>query len=199
MSLFDEAICRFDEANAQDPTAEFVDGVTRPRELVYGERMSDCLARFAPDAPEPVRLAARGQHLCRWRIPRASYPDGRAGYLKWRTDLHKLHADLAAQILKEVGYDDATIARVGSLLRKRGLKTDPDMQLLEDVICLVFLENYFHDFARKHDEAKLISILQKTWRKMSDRAHRAALALSYAPEDLVLINKALRSAPTASA
>jgi hypothetical protein len=101
--------------------------------------------------------------------------------------------------LKEVGYDDATIARVGSLLRKRGLKTDPDMQLLEDVICLVFLENYFHDFARKHDEAKLISILQKTWRKMSDRAHRAALALSYAPEDLVLINKALRSAPTASA
>ena len=193
MSLFDEAIRRFDDANAQDPTAELVDGLTRPRELVYGERMSACLDRFAPDAAEPVRLAARAQHLCRWRIPRTSYPDGRAGYLKWLTDLHKLHADLAEQILREVGYDDSTVSRVRALLRKRGLRTDPDVQVLEDVICLVFLENYFHDFAKKHDEAKLVSILQKTWRKMTDNAHEFALSGKIAlPEPLVpLIQKAL--------
>ena len=194
MSRLDDALRRFDEANAEDPNTEMVNGQPLPKELVYGQRMSVRLAGFAPDAPETVKLAARAQHIRRWEVPRDSYPEGRAGYLKWRTDLHKRHAEIAGEIMGEVGYDAGPIDRVQTLLRKRGLKTDPDVQLMEDVICLVFLEHYFHDFAQKHDEEKLIPIVQKTWRKMSDRAHEAALQLDYAPEDLAVIQKALQSA-----
>lgn len=193
MSRFDDALRRFDEANAEDPNTQLVNGQPLPKELVYVQRMSARLAAFAPDAPETVKLAARAQHIRRWEVPRDSYPEGRAGYLKWRTDLYKRHAELAGEIMGDVGYDPDVIDRVQTLLRKRGLKTDRDVQLLEDVICLVFLEHYFHDFARKHDEEKLISIVQKTWKKMSDRAHEAALALDYAPEDLAVIQKALQS------
>jgi hypothetical protein len=194
MSRLDEALRRFDEANAEDPNTEMVNGQPLPKELVYGQRMSVRLAGFAPDAPETVKLAARAQHIRRWEVPRDSYPEGRAGYLKWRTDLHKRHAEIAGEIMGEVGYDAGPIDRMQTLLRKRGLKTDPDVQLMEDVICLVFLEHYFHDFAPKHDEEKLIPIVQKTWKKMSDRAHEAALQLDYAPEDLAVIQKALQSA-----
>ena len=194
MSRLDDALRRFDEANAEDPNTEMVDGQPLPKELVYGQRMSVRLAGFAPDAPETVKLAARAQHIRRWEVPRDSYPEGRAGYLKWRTDLHKRHAEIAGEIMGEVGYDAGPIDRMQTLLRKRGLKTDPDVQLMEDVICLVFLEHYFHDFAPKHDEEKLIPIVQKTWKKMSDRAHEAALQLDYAPEDLAVIQKALQSA-----
>jgi hypothetical protein len=194
MPRLDEALRRFDEANAQDPNTEMVNGQPAPKELIYGQRMSACLAAFAPDAPETVKLAARAQHIRRWEVPRSSYPEGRAGYLKWRTDLYKRHADIAAGIMGDVGYDDETIERVRTLLRKRGLKTDPDVQLMEDVICLVFLEHYFHDFAPKHHEEKLIPIVQKTWNKMTEQAHEAALQLDYAPRDLAVIQKALQSA-----
>ena len=194
MSRFDDAIRGFDDANAEDPVLERVEGEDLPKELVYGRRMSRWLERLAPDAPESVKLAARAQHIRRWEIPRDTYPEGRAGYLKWRTDLHKRHADIAATILQDAGYDDETIGRVRTLLRKRGLKTDPDVQLMEDVICLVFLEHYFHDFAQKHEEEKLISIVQKTWKKMTEKAHKAALQLDYAPEDLAVIQKALQTA-----
>jgi hypothetical protein len=194
MSRLEKAFLRFDEANAEDPSTELVDGREVPKELAYGRRMSARLATFAPDARETVRLAARAQHIRRWEVPRESYPAGRAGYLKWRTDLYKRHGDTAAEIMQEVGYDDDTIERVRTLLRKRGLKTDPDVQLLEDVICLVFLEHYFHEFAKKHDDEKLIPIVQKTWKKMSEAAHEAALRLDYAPEDLAIIQKALADA-----
>jgi hypothetical protein len=194
VSRLDEALRRFDEANAEDPNQEIVNGQPLPRELVYGQRMSARLAVFAPDAPETVKLAARAQHIRRWEVPRDSYPEGRGGYLKWRTDLYKRHGDIAGEIMKDVGYEDPTIERVQALLRKRGLKTDPDAQLMEDVICLVFLEHYFHDFAQKHDEEKLIRILQKTWKKMTQKAHEAALALDYAPDDLEVVQKAVRSA-----
>lgn len=194
MSRLDDALRRFDEANAEDRITEIVDGQPLPKELVYGQRMSARLAVFAPDAPETVKLAARAQHIRRWEVPRDTYPEGRAGYLKWRTDLYKRHAEIAGEIMGDVGYDAEAIERVQTLLRKRGLQTDPDVQLMEDVICLVFLEHYFHDFAPKHDEAKLISILQKTWKKMSSNAQDAALALDYAPEDLAVIQKALQGA-----
>lgn len=193
MSRLEEALRRFDEANSEDPNTESVDGEAVPKELVYGQRMSARLRSFAPEAPEAVQLAVRAQHIRRWEVPRASYPAGRAGYLKWRTDLYKRHGDTAAEILGDLGYDDGTIERVRTLLRKRGLKTDRDVQLMEDVICLVFLEHYFHDFAKKHQEQKLIPIVQKTWKKMTERAHEAALQLDYAPEDLAIIQKALAS------
>ncbi|MEM8606845.1 MAG: DUF4202 domain-containing protein [Myxococcota bacterium] len=194
MARLEEAIRRFDEANAEDPIIEDVDGRPFPKELVYGQRMSAWLDRFAPNAPEVVKLAARAQHIRRWEVPRDSYPEGRAGYLKWRTDLYKRHGDIAGEIMREVGYDDATIDRVKTLLRKRGLKTDPDVQLLEDVICLVFLRYYFHDFAQQHSEDKIVSIVHKTWKKMTPLAHEAALGLEYAPEDLAIIQKALDQA-----
>jgi hypothetical protein len=194
VSRFDDAIRGFDDANAEDPVLERVEGEDLPKELVYGRRMSRWLERLAPDAPESVKLAARAQHIRRWEVPRDTYPEGRAGYLKWRTDLHKRHADIAATILQDAGYDDETTGRVRTLLRKRGLKTDPDVQLMEDVICLVFLEHYFHDFAQKHEEEKLISIVQKTWKKMTEKAHEAALQLDYAPEDLAVIQNALQTA-----
>jgi hypothetical protein len=194
MSRLDEAFRRFDEANADDPHTEMVNGQPLPKELVYGQRMSARLAAFSPEAPETVKLAARAQHIRRWEVPRHSYPEGRAGYLKWRTDLYERHADIAGAIMKDVGYDHPTIERVQTLLRKRGLKTDPDVQLMEDVICLVFIEHYFQDFAQKHDEEKLISIVKKTWKKMTTKAHEAALALDYPPEDLEVIQKALKSA-----
>ncbi|MBT8470251.1 MAG: DUF4202 domain-containing protein [Deltaproteobacteria bacterium] len=193
MSRLDDALSGFDAANAEDPNTEMVDGQAVPKELIYGQRMSARLSAFSPDAPEAVQLAARAQHIRRWEVPRDSYPDGRAGYLKWRTDLYKRHGEIAGATMEDVGYDADAIERVKTLLRKRGLKTDPDVQLLEDVICLVFLEHYFHDFAQKHEDAKLIPIVQKTWKKMSEEAHRAALELDYAPEDLALIRKALES------
>jgi hypothetical protein len=193
MSRLERAFRRFDEANAQDPNTELVNGQPVPKELIYGQRMSARLAIFAPDAPEAVKLAARAQHIRRWEVPRDSYPEGRAGYLKWRTDLYKRHGDIAAGIMKDVGYDEETIERVRTLLRKRGLKTDPDVQLMEDVICLVFLEHYFHDFAKKHDEQKLVTIVQKTWKKMTEKAHDAALQLDYAPEDFTVVQKALKA------
>jgi hypothetical protein len=191
MSRFAEAIRRFDQANAEDPTLETVGEQKVPKELIYGQRMSQWLERFDPDAPEAVKLAARAQHIRRWEIPRETYPEGRAGYLKWRTDLYKRHGEIAGAIMEDCGYDSATVERVKTLLRKRGLKTDPDVQLLEDVICLVFLEHYFHDFAKQHSEQKLVPIVRKTWNKMSERAHQAALELDYAPEDLAIIQKSL--------
>ena len=192
VSRLEEAFRRFDEANAQDPNREVVDGEALPKELIYGQRMTLRLDAFAPDAPETVKLAARAQHIRRWEVPRDSYPEGRAGYLKWRTDLYKRHGDVAGRIMHDVGYDDRTIQRVQTLLRKRGLKTDPEVQLLEDVICLVFLEHYFHDFAQKHDDEKLIPIVHKTWNKMTSKGHQAALALDYESDDLALIRKALQ-------
>lgn len=165
---FQSAIARFDAANARDPSEEA---------LAYSQRMTDWLGRIAPDASEAVQLAARCQHIRRWEIPRTDYPMDRQGYHQWRTTLGKFHAEVAGQILKEVGYDDAVIARVQSLLRKERLKADPETQLLEDVICLVFLEFYFADFAIQHDDAKVINILRRTWAKMSPRGHSAATEL----------------------
>lgn len=188
---FADAIARIDAANAEDPNVERVDGRDVPKELVYGQRMSTCLDRFAPNASEALRLAARAQHIRRFEIPRSEYPDGRAGYHRWRTELMKRHAAHAREILEQVGYDEETIARVEHLVRKRDLKRDAEVQTLEDVICLVFLEHYWSEFAAKHDEEKLIVILQKTWAKMSPDGHAAALALPLSEADRALVAKAL--------
>jgi Domain of unknown function (DUF4202) len=184
---FRDAIAGFDAANAQDPTR--FDG--EPAEVLYARRMTDCLKRLYPEADEVVHLAVRAQHIRRWMIPRSRYPMTRAGYHQWRTALYSFHAETAAEILRTAGYDDAIISRVGSLLRKEKLKTDPQTQMLEDVACLVFLENYFADFAPKHNEEKIIVILRRTWKKMSSRAQEAALKLPLAPDARRLVEKAL--------
>ena len=188
---FREAVARFDRANAEDPNVETAGGASHPKELLYARRMSAALERFAPNASEVVRLAARCQHIRRWTVPRASYPEGRDGYRRWRTDLGRLHAETAGGILREVGYDDATVGRVQALLRKERLKADPEVQLLEDVVCLVFLGHYLAPFAAQHEGDKVVGILQKTWRKMSDRGRAGALDIELAPDLQALVTRAV--------
>ena len=193
---FQQAIAKFDAANAQDPNQENFQGKTYPKELLYAERMTAMLAQFAPDATEAVQLAARSQHICRWKSPRNAYPMDGVGYKQWRTDLYKFHGETAAAIMREVGYDDDMIARVQALLRKEKLKVNPQTQMLEDVVGLVFLQHYLADFVSKYsryEEEKLLGILRKTWRKMSDNGHAVALNLDYTPEILAVIQKALAS------
>ncbi len=186
------AITRFDAVNREDPNHETLDGEIIPKELLYAQRMSKWLKRHAPDASEALRLAARSQHIARWLIPRSDYTMDRKGYLQWRTTLNRFHAEKACKILAEVGYDKNTIKRVEGFLLKKHLKDDPEMQILEDVICLVFLESYFTDFSKKYDAEKIIPVIQKTWNKMTPSGHRAALALNLPAEASELIKAALR-------
>ncbi len=186
-----EAYSLFDKANAQDPNTEEVHGSLVPKELIYGQRMTQILEKFEPKASESLKLAARSQHICRWEIPRDNYPMDRVGYLKWREELKKFHAIKASKILQEVGYESEVINRVTFLLQKKKLKKDEETQTLEDVICLVFLKYYFEEFSEKHTDEKVIDILQKTWRKMSEKGHKAALELSYSKKVLDLVQRAL--------
>ena len=188
---FKAAIDQFDLANSQDPNQEEWQGNTYPKEMLYAERMTDCLEAFEPDASEALQLAARCQHIKRWEIPRESYPMDRPGYHAWRNELKKYHAEQAEAILQEVGYEENTIERVKFLLQKKQLRRDVETQTLEDVICLVFLQYYFEPFSKKYEEEKLIDIVQKTWKKMSEKGHDAALQLNYSPESLELIKKAI--------
>lgn len=186
-----EAYHLIDQANAEDPNMETVGGIEMPKELIYGKRMTETLDKFEPTASDALKLAARAQHICRWQIPRDRYPMDRTGYLKWRTDLKKFHADKASSILIQVGFEGEVIERVAFLLQKKQLKRDKETQVLEDVICLVFLEHYYDDFLQKHPDDKIIDILQKTWKKMSDKGHSAALELSYSEKGLALVKKAI--------
>jgi hypothetical protein len=187
-----QAIQRFDEANRKDPNQEVVNGEKFPKELLYAERMTEWLDKMDPDATEALRLAARCQHIERWVIPREEFPMNRPGYIKWRNDLKKYHAQRAEEILKDVGYDTETIKRVKKLVMKKGLKTDPEVQMLEDVICLVFLEYYFEDFSNKHEDEKLVVILKKTWRKMSAKGREMAIKLKFPDRLEKIVNSAIK-------
>jgi hypothetical protein len=191
-------LAAIDAANAHDPNTIEIDGGRKPAELVYGRRMSETLARIAPDASERLQIAARGQHIERWTSPRKSYPDGRAGYLKWRNDLKTYHAQRLGEIMTEAGYDDGNVARVGALVRKERLKLDDEAQTLEDVVCVVFLEHYIDGFMAKTDEDKLAAILAKTWGKMSERGHAHALKLSLPPIVPRLLERGLARPRSAS-
>lgn len=173
----DAVLTALDRLNAEDPRTTEVEGEPRPKELVYAERMSARLDDFAPEAGEALRIAARAQHVCRWTVPREDFPEGRKGYLRWRQHLYGVHADIAGRVMREHGYEDEVIARVQTLLRKKGLRTDDEVQTLEDVICLVFLEHEYVAFAAKHEDDKVVDIVRKTWGKMSARGHDAAVAL----------------------
>ena len=156
-----------DEANARDPTLVEADGKLHPKALLYGKRMSAVLAKFMPDAPEVLLIAARAQHIERWVNQRASYPEGRIAYLKWRKDLQQYHAKRCGELMRGAGYGEDDVEKVGALLRKEHLKYDPLTQTLEDVICLVFLQYEAPEFIALHDDAKVRNILAKTARKMS--------------------------------
>lgn len=181
----------FDDANSKDPNTEIFEGKPYPKELLYSLRMTEALLDFEPDASEALQLTARCQHICRWEIPRGEYEMNRSGYLQWRQELKKFHAAKASEILKEVDYKAETIAQVEFLLLKKQLKKSSETQTLEDVICLVFLKYYFEPFIKKHDDEKIVAILQKTWRKMSERGHQAAIKLPFSESTKVLVQRAL--------
>ena len=189
------ALRRFDEANARDPNTQVVDGTPQPRELVYSRWLTDWVLKLCPTASEPLRLAARCQHLCRWESPRDSYPMTRPGYLQWRADLKKFHAQKAGEILASVGYDAETIRRVQDLNLKKYFPHDPESRVLEDALCLVFLERQFAELVGKTDEAKVINALQKSWKKMTPAAHAFALKLEFGPREKALIAQALGGSP----
>lgn len=188
---FQSAIQLMDTANSADPNQENWEGKSYPKELLYAQRMTDCLHQFEPNASEALQLAARSQHICRWEIPRKNFPMTKVGYIKWRNQLKSFHAQKAGEILQQTGYSFEMIARVQFLILKKRLKTDQDTQTLEDVICLVFLRYYFEPFSKQYSEEKLIDILQKTWRKMSDKGQEAAMALPLSQKVQSLVKKAL--------
>ena len=185
----DRVFAAIDDANARDPGRDAATGA--PAALLYGRRMSECLARFLPHADEALAIAVRGQHIERWIVPRANYPMDRVGYLRWRNELKDHHAKRLAEIMAGAGYDDASIARVRAIVRKERLRTDPQAQALEDVACLVFLEFHAAEFAAKHDEAKVVDIVRKTWAKMSERGHAAAGRLALDADVARIVGKAL--------
>lgn len=172
MSRLDAVLAGIDAANARDPNLD----AARPAALVYGERMSAELARLCPDASEMLRIAARGQHVERWTLPRTAYPAGREGYLAWRREQARRHAQRVGEIMAGAGYGPDEVARVGVLLRKEGIKRDAEVQALEDVICMVFLRWYFAPFAAGRDDEEVLRIVEKTARKMSAAARARALA-----------------------
>ncbi|GAA4811496.1 DUF4202 domain-containing protein [Litoribaculum gwangyangense] len=188
---FESAIALIDKKNSEDPNIYSLFGLDFPKELLYSKRMTRKLLQFEPEATEALQIATRAQHICRWKIARDTYSMDRVGYLKWRETLKKLHVDLTSEILEQVDYDSEFIKRVSFLISKKMIKKDSESQTLEDVICLVFLEYYFEEFSEKHEDEKVIDILRKTWIKMSDKGHEAALKINFSSSSLSLIKQAI--------
>lgn len=197
---FTDVMSAIDAVNAEDPNLVGVDGKKLPAEFVYGHRMSGTLGRMDPDASECLQIAARGQHIGRWRVPRKNYPSGRRGYLEWRQYQRDCQAKRLGDLMARSGYGSEDIDRVGSLIKKKHLKTDADAQMLEDVICVAFLEHYLRDFMTRVDEEKLAGILAKTWKRMSEHGHQYALQLQLPKSVPALLERGLNalSAPDAA-
>ena len=197
-SSYEQAIHLIDSANSEDPNIEQAQGKDWPKELLYSQRMSDMLARYKSDADHVAKIAIHGQHIQRWQSPRSAYPMDKQGYHKWRSDLYTFHADKVANIMLQAGFSEQDVERAKKAVAKVGIKSNPDTQLLEDVVGLVFIEHYMLDFAAKHHEyteQKWIDIIRKTWNKMSADAHEFVLAGKISlPESLSpLILKAVQA------
>lgn len=190
-NLFTQAMEAFDTANSKDPNFIEVNGFEKPYELIYANWLYEWIMKLNPNAIEELQLAAKCQHIKRWEIPRSKYPEGLKGYTKWKKELAEYHADEAGKILKQVGYDEVVVDRVRSINLKKNLKADSDVQTMEDALCLVTLQYQIEGFSLKHDDEKMIGIIQKTWAKMSDRAKEEALKLSYSERVLSLIQRAV--------
>jgi len=192
---FDKTIAAFDALNAKDPNHVVIEGAERPKELVYAERMTDMLHRYAPDASEALQLAARAQHIERWVLRRDDFPMTKLGYFNWRNQLKLHHAEIAEKIMRDHGYENAQIQQTITLLKKENLRTNPDMQTLEDVIVLTFLEHdlgAFVDKYKAYSEEKFIHILRKSYQKMSEQGQQAALSLIHIPKHLLpVVQKAV--------
>ena len=192
MANFERALKSIDEAHAEDPKKITIDGIEIPYELHYARKMSKYLFSRYPTAPDVLQLAIRAQHFRRWEIPRDSYPMTKPGYHAWRTFLKKRQADMASQICLDSGYSEEDCSRVASMIQKENLKKDQETQILEDVACLVFLDDQFEEFEKEHDEEKIVTILRKTWGKMSERGHELALEIDMSDRAKSLVTKALK-------
>jgi len=181
----------FDRYNQQDPNLVVWDGKSYPAEYFYALQLYNWVIKLESKPSEQLLLASRCQHIGRWEIPRSHYPDGKTGYLNWRSNLAKFHAEKAGELMLEAGYDEDFIADVKRIILKQKIKLDHEVQTMENALCLVFLEFQFEDFHQKHDEDKLITILRKTWKKMSEPGQQAALTLNYSDASKALIAKAL--------
>ncbi len=190
---FRQAIERIDRTNAADPERVFLDGQEKPKELAHSELMTLWVGRLRPDAGDELLVAARAHHIRRWEIPRSSYARGRRPYLQWRTALHKLHATAIGEILTAVGYEPEFIVRVQNIVQKHNLRGDSDVQTLEDALCLVFLQTQLGDLRRNHGDEKVLEILLKTLKKMSDPAKEFALELELSESDRTLLEQAARA------
>ncbi|OHV12169.1 DUF4202 domain-containing protein [Kushneria phosphatilytica] len=189
---FRNAMARLNREHADDPRSTVNEqGESVPHELLYAKRMSAWLERVHPEAPDYLRLAVCAQHLRRWEIPRDRYPMDRPGYHAWRTELKQRQADLAQEIVLECGYDRETAERVAALVRKEDLRHDVDTRALEDTACLVFLQYEFDAFAAKHEDERVVTILRRTWRKMSERGHQLAGEIHLTGRSRALVERAL--------
>ncbi|MEJ7737275.1 MAG: DUF4202 domain-containing protein [Chitinophagaceae bacterium] len=191
MNRLEKAFDLFDSFNKQDPHQVNWNGVDYAAEYFYALQLYHWVLKLEPGAGEDLLLASRSQHIGRWKIPRNEYPAGKAGYLRWRTDLKKFHAEVAGKLLSEAGYEQQTIGSVQHIILKEGIKTDHQVQVMENALCLVFLQFQYADFISNHDDSKVIRIIQKSWTKMSTPGREAALNLNYAERGKVLIEKAL--------
>jgi hypothetical protein len=187
------AVAAIDEANAHDPNVLVIDGVERPKEQAHAEMMTAWVLRLDPDADELQLLAARAHHLRRWSLPRTDYPDGRSGYLRWRTALKARHAEEVGEILVRGGYEPSEIERVQRIIRKQDLRTDPATQVHEDALCLTFLQTQFDELAAKLGDERTVEVVRKTLAKMSDQGRAEALALALPPSEVALVEQALGS------
>ncbi|MFO1417670.1 MAG: DUF4202 domain-containing protein [Methylotetracoccus sp.] len=187
------ALDAIDAANSEDPQTWVAGGEAGPKALVYGHKMSECLHRLVGEPSEVLQLAARGQHIRRWRISRDRYPATREGYLAWRSELYRFHAEQMSELLLSVAYDAPTIDAVARIVSKRGLHRDGDVQRIEDVACLVFLEHEFGTFAAGHAREKLIAIVRKTWSKMSAEGRAAALTIPLPAELAEIVAEAVQA------
>ena len=180
MTQRQQVFAAIDAANAADPRLE--DG--QPVELLYGQRMTAEQERLYPDAPDALAIARRGQHIERWLLPRDAFPMDRAGYLQWRQEQGRRHADRIAGIMADAGYGPDDIDQARRMLTKQGLKRDPEVQALEDVICFTFIRWYLGDFMSEHADKGVPRIIEKTARKMSPEGRARALREFAMPEAL---------------
>ena len=191
-----KALSLIDAAHNEDPNKIEINREPIPYELHYAQKMTKFLDLHTPNADPLLLTAARAQHFRRWEVPRDSYPRTKAGYFAWRTFLKKRQAEQVRQLCLECEYSKAEAEKVAALIAKEDLrkgegKGDPDAQIIEDVACLVFLDDQFDQFEKAHDEEKIIGILQKTWVKMGKRGQDLALQMELSERAKELVGKAL--------
>lgn len=184
------AISAIDAANAGDPNTIVVDGVERPKEQAHSELMTQWVGALDPAADDAQLIAARAHHLRRWEVPRSSYPEGRVGYLRWRSVLRRRHADAVGVILLDIGYEEDFVDRVRGIVRKEGLGRDAAAQTHEDALCLVFLQTQLDELIASLGEDATVEVVRKSIAKMSEPAIGRAIQVPLSPMGRAVLERA---------